>query len=135
PRAPEPATPPLTERGQALAAALDFVNALLRGDAPALAAASTPLFSFDGESKEGRELLTRRWREIFASRGASGETLRDLIVLTAAEATAQLGPPPSRVAGLLRPDGWIAVADVSGRPVVLFLVRQGNRFAVAGMHD
>jgi hypothetical protein len=30
---------------------------------------------------------------------------------------------------------WIAVADVSGRPVVLFLLREGDRFVVAGMSD
>jgi hypothetical protein len=126
---------PLTERDQVLATALDFIAALLRGDAAALADAATPRFSFDGELREGRDTLTRRWREIFASRGASGEALRDLIVLPGSEAAAQLGPPPARVAGLLQPDGWIAVADLSGRPVVLFVVRQGVRFAVAGMHD
>jgi hypothetical protein len=125
----------MPERDQVLATALDFVDALLRGDAAALAEAAAPRFSFDGELREGRDTLTRRWREIFASRGASGETLQDLVVLPGSDAAAQLGPPPARVAGLLVPDGWVAVANVSGRPVVLFLVRQGNRFAVAGMHD
>jgi hypothetical protein len=130
-QAPEP----VTERDQALAAALGFVDALLRGDAAALSAASAPLFSFDGELAEGRDLQTRRWREIFASRRAAGEALRDLIVMPGAEAAGQLGAPPPRVAPLLRPDGWVAVADLSGRPVVLFLTRLGNRFTVAGMHD
>ncbi len=118
-----------------LAAALGFVDALLRGDAAALSAASAPRFSFDGEVAEGRELQARRWREIFATRNASGEALRDLVLLRAGEAAAQLGAPPPRVAGLLQPGGWIAVADISSRPVVLFLTPQGGRFAVEGMHD
>lgn len=135
PRPVLPAPARLSERDQALAAALGFVDALLRGDAAALSAASAPRFSFDGEPAEGRDLQTRRWREIFASRRASGETLRDLIVMPGAEGAAQLGPPPPRVAALLHPEAWVAVADLSGRPVVLFLTPLGDRFTVAGMHD
>ncbi|HSM93094.1 MAG TPA: hypothetical protein VLT47_09415 [Anaeromyxobacteraceae bacterium] len=140
PGAPRPPPPPapaaaLVPRDQALAAALEFLDALLRGDASALAAASANRFSFDGGVAEGRETQTRRWREVFAARRSTGEALRDLVVLDAGEARRQLGEPPARVAELLQPDAWVAVADLSGRPVVLFLVRQGNRFAVAGMHD
>jgi hypothetical protein len=47
----------------------------------------------------------------------------------------QLGPPPPRIAALLKPGAWVAVADLSGRPVVLVLTREGDRFTVAGMHD
>lgn len=132
---PAPATP-LPERDQVLEAALGFVEALLRGDAPALSAASTPRFSFDGAVVEGREAQARRWRELFAARGASGrDVLRDLVLLTGPEALAQLGEAPPRVAALLRPGAWVAVADVTGRPLVLFLSGDGGRFAVAGMHD
>jgi hypothetical protein len=55
-------------------------------------------------------------------------------VLTAADAVSRLGPPPPRVAPLAS-RGWVAVANVSGRPVVLFLAREGTRMAVVGMHD
>jgi hypothetical protein len=55
-------------------------------------------------------------------------------VLPAAEAVARLGPPPARVAPLAT-RGWVAIAEVSGRPVVLFLVREGGRMSVTGMHD
>jgi hypothetical protein len=112
------------------------VEALLRGDASALAAASTPRFSFDGGTVDGRDGQARRWRELFASRGArTGEVLRDLVLLSPTEAVAQLGPPPPRLAPLAREGSWIAVADLSGRPVILFLARDGARFAVAGMSD
>lgn len=124
-----------SEREQLLRTALGFLDALLRGDAAALAAASSARFSFDGDLVEGRDAQATRWRELFASRGSGGGALRDLVLLSAADAQAQLGAPPARVAGLLRPATWVAVADVSGRPVILFLLREGDRIAVAGMHD
>jgi hypothetical protein len=112
------------------------VDALLRADAAGLAAASTQRFSFDGTTVEGRDAQARRWREIFAARGSGGgETLRDLVLMDPDEALERLGPPPARVAPMLRPGTWIAVADVSGRPVVLFLNQEGDRIAVAGLHD
>jgi hypothetical protein len=112
------------------------VDALLRADAAELVAASAQRFSFDGATAEGRDAQARRWREIFAVRSSGGgETLRDLILMGQQEALEQLGPPPARMAPLLRPGSWIAVADVSGRPLVLFLVREGDRFVVAGLHD
>jgi hypothetical protein len=55
-------------------------------------------------------------------------------VLTAAEAVAQLGSPPQRLAGLVKPGAWIAVADLSGRPVILVVLREGDRYSIAGMH-
>lgn len=98
-----------------------------------LAARSTSKFSFDGEPIDGRDEQSRRWREIFSTRPAGPAALRDVVVLTAAEATAQLGSPPPRIAALVKPGAWIAVADLSGRPVILILVREGGRVAVAGM--
>ena len=118
-----------------LRAALTFVDALLHADATALAAASGERFSFDGALTVGRENQVRRWREIFAARAAGDAVLRDLVLLDAEEALAQLGAPPTRIAPLVKPGAWVAVADVSGRPVVLVLVREGGRFTVAGMHD
>ena len=137
PPAPVPAAPsaPRPEREQLLRAALAFVDALLHSDATALAAASADRFSFDGALTVGRENQVRRWREIFAARAAGDAVLRDLVLLDAEEALAQLGAPPTRIAPLVKPGAWVAVADVSGRPVVLVLVRDGGRFTVAGMHD
>lgn len=133
PRAP---APPPASRDLLLRAALAFADALVRGDAVALADASASRFSFDGGSVDGREAQIRRWREILATRRArSPDVLRDLVLLTAEEATAQLGPPPPRIEGWARPGAWLAVADVSGRPVVLLLAPDGGRWAVAGMSD
>jgi hypothetical protein len=56
-------------------------------------------------------------------------------VLPAADAVARLGKPPARIAPLARPGAWVALADVGGRPVVLFVAREGGRMAVLGMHD
>lgn len=133
---PAQGAPPVSQRDRLLGAALGFLDALLRGDASDLAAASSLRFSFDGTFVEGRDAQARRWREILAARGQVAEQkLRDLVLLTDEEAIAQLGQPPARLAPLVRPGTWVAVADVSGRPVVLFLVEEGNRVAVAGMHD
>jgi hypothetical protein len=136
--APRPRTPaaPPPSRDLLLRAALAFADALVRGDAVALADASASRFSFDGASVDGREAQVRRWREILSSRRAgSPDVLRDLILLTGEEAAAQLGPPPPRIEGWARPGAWLAVADVSGRPVVLLLAPDGGRWAVAGMSD
>lgn len=128
--------PPPESRDLLLRAALEFTDALIRGDAVAIVAASAPRFSFDGALVEGREPQIRRWREILAARQPPiPETLRDLVLLTSEEALAQLGPPPARLAAWTRPGAWLAFADVSGRPVLLLLAPEGGRWAVAGMSD
>lgn len=137
PARPAPAPVPQgSERDRLLQAALTFLDALLRADAVALASGSAQRFSFDGTPIDGHDAQAHRWREILSVRGGGrGEVLRDLVLFTAEEAQAQLGPPPARMATLLKPGTWVAVADVSSRPVVLFLVKEGDRFTVAGMQD
>jgi hypothetical protein len=132
---PAPPATPRPERERALRAALAFADALVRSDAAALASLSSASFSFDGETIQGKDAQLRRWGEIFAARSADAAALRDLALLGVEEALAQLGPPPPRLASLMKPGAWIAVADLSGRPVVLVIVPEGGRFAVAGMHD
>ncbi len=123
------------ERTQAARAALAFLDALVAGDAAQLAAASTERFSFDGDVRTGKEEIRRTWRALLAGREtARRPSLLDLELLSAADALARLGPPPARVASLASGRGtWVAVANVSRRPVVLFLAREGGRWAVAGM--
>jgi hypothetical protein len=116
-------------------AALAFLDALVAGDPAALAAASAEKFSFDGQLRSGKEDIKRTWRDLLAGRGEGPRpVLLDLELLPAAEAAQRLGPPPARLAPLAAAGGWVAVANVSRRPVVLFLAREGPRFAVAGMH-
>ncbi len=56
-------------------------------------------------------------------------------ILQAADAVARLGRPPARIAPLVRPGVLVAVGEVGGRTVVLFLSREAGRMAVLGMHD
>jgi hypothetical protein len=130
-----PARPGEPEKAQVARAALAFLDALLAGDAAKLAAAASERFSFDGEVRTGREQVQRAWRELLAGRApADRGTLLDLELLPAVEAVARLGPPPARLVPLATARGsWVAIANVSRRPVVLFLTREGSRFAVAGM--
>jgi hypothetical protein len=111
------------------------VDALLAGDAAALASASTERFSFDGDVRTGKDEIRRAWRGFLAGRDASNPgLLLDLEILTAVDAVTRLGPPPARLAPLARARGtWVAVANVSRRPVVLFLVRESNRWVVSGI--
>jgi hypothetical protein len=106
------------------------------GDAQGLTAAAGERFSFDGDVRAGPDTIRRTWREALASRRAAGpDRLDDLELLTPPEALQRLGPPPARIAPLTQRGGWVAIANVSGRPVVLFLAREGARMVVAGMHD
>ena len=129
PTPPSQKAPPAPEREQVARAALAFLDALVRGDADALAAACGERFSFDGDVRSG-PAVRAGWREALSRRPGPSRLL-DLEVLTAADAVARYGPPPPRLAPLAR--GWVAVANVSGRPVVLFVAREGGRFAVVGM--
>jgi ketosteroid isomerase-like protein len=115
--------------------ALVFLDALAAGDPARLAAASAERFSFDGDVRTGKEEVRRTWRELLAARDPGQRaTLLDLEILPAADAVARLGPPPARLAPLAAAKGtWVAIANVSQRPVVLFLAREGSRWAVAGM--
>lgn len=135
--APTPAPPPRPEPEAELAtrAARAFLDALRAADVEALASASSARFSFDGETREGADAIRRAWREVFSRRDAPAPPLGALTLLPAAEAVDRYGKPPARVAGLARAGVWVALADLGGRPVVLFLAKDGDRFAVLGMHD
>jgi hypothetical protein len=136
-RTPAPPETPRAEpeREQALRAARAFLEALAASDPDALAHAASDRFSFDGEPQAGREAVRRRWREILAGRPGPAPRVNGVEVLAAQDAVARWGKPPARVAALARPGAWVAVGDVGGRPVVLFLAREGGRLAVLGMHD
>lgn len=129
------ARPAEPERAQVARAALAFLDALVAGDAAGLAAASAERFSFDGDVRSGKEEIRRTWRALLAGRDpAPRPALLDLELLPAAEAAARLGNPPPRIAALASAKGgWIGIANVSRRPVVLILAREGARWAVVGM--
>jgi hypothetical protein len=126
---------PERDRPQVAHAALQFLDALVAGDADALAAASADRFSFDGQLQSGREAVRRAWRALLAQREAPPARLLDLDLAPAAEAIARYGQPPPRVAPLATRGAWVAVGNVSGRPVFVFLAREGGRWAVTGIHD
>jgi hypothetical protein len=128
--------PPEPERSQVARAALSFLDPLLAGDATELSRACGERFSFDGVIHAGREDIRQTFRELLDRReGTPRPVLLDLEVLPAADALSRLGPPPPRLAALSGGRGtWVAMANVSRRPVVLFLAREGNRWVVVGMH-
>ncbi|HET6438232.1 MAG TPA: hypothetical protein VFG59_09240 [Anaeromyxobacter sp.] len=116
-------------------AALAFIDAFLAGDDGALSATCTERFSFDGDTRTGKAEVRRAWRDLLSGRDpAQKQRLLDLEILPAADALARLGPPPARIAALAATRGtWIAIANVSRRPVVLFLSKEAGRWAVAGI--
>jgi len=116
-------------------AARAFLEALRRSDLEALVAASPGRFDFDGEAQSGADAIRRTWRAILASRDAPAPPIVAVEVLTAADAIARHGKPPQRIGGLVRPGVWVAIADLGGRPVVLFLAKDGARHTVLGLHD
>jgi hypothetical protein len=130
-----PPVDPAAERAEAEKVAGRFLEALVARDADALAAGSAERFSFDGDTRTGRDAIRGAWRAILAGRDGQPPPLGNVEVLPAADAVARLGKPPVRVASLARPGVLVALADVGGRPVVLFLAREGGRMAVLGMHD
>lgn len=134
-RPAEPARAAEPERAQVARAVLAFLDALLGGDAAAVAAASSERFSFDGDVRVGRDEIRRFWRALLADRELSQRgALLDVELLPAADAVARLGPPPTRLAPLVGQKGsWVAIANVSRRPVVLFVAREGGRWAVVGI--
>jgi hypothetical protein len=136
---PPPAPPrPVPEREEAERAARSFVEALVRGDAGGLAALASERFSFDGDVQTGRETIRRTWRDLLVARpppSARAPVINALEVLQAQDAAARFGKPPARLAPLVRNGVMVAVADVGGRTVVLFVAREGGRMAVLGLHD
>jgi hypothetical protein len=127
--------PPTSERGSAERAARTFLEALAARDADALAQAGSDRFSFDGEPQSGRDAIRRAWRGILAGREGPAPRVGQIEILEAPDAVTRLGKPPARIAPLVRPGVLVAIADVGGRPVVLFLSREAGRMAVLGMHD
>jgi hypothetical protein len=138
PKLPAPARSrqdPAAERAEAERAARSFLEALAGRNADALAAACADRFSFDGDVVTGREPVRAAWRAVLGGRAGAAPRVGALEVLAAQEAIARHGAPPPRVAALARPGAFVAVADVGGRSVVLFVAREAGRMAVLGMHD
>ncbi len=133
--AASPASTATSERGDAEGVARQFVAALVRGDADALTQLGAERFSFDGDAQSGREAVRRTWRALLAGRAAPPPALGRIEVLSIADAVARHGKPPARLEPLARPGSLVAIADVGGRTIVLFLAREGTRLAVTGMHD
>ncbi len=133
---PAPAAGPApSERAQVAAAAARFFEALLARRAGDLAALSSPGFSFDGRAARGAEEVRGRWSEAVARHDGATHALLDLELLPAAEASARFGKPPRRIAALLQPGSWVAVANLSGRPTFVFFARQGGTWVATGLHD
>ncbi|HTN54158.1 MAG TPA: hypothetical protein VML50_17245 [Anaeromyxobacter sp.] len=128
------AAPPASEREQVARTALAFLDALLAGDVPALAGLSGDRFSFDGDVQSGRDAVRRAFRTGLSPRTPGRDVLLDLEILPGPDAVSRLGPPPARLAPLAARGSWVAIANVSGRPVVLFLSRAEGRWVVVGLH-
>jgi hypothetical protein len=135
PPARRAAADPAAERAEAEKVARAFVEALAARDAEALAARAAERFSFDGDTRAGRDAIRAAWRGLLSGREGPPPRVGAVEILPVADAVARLGKPPARIAPLARPGALVAVADVGGRPVVLFLAREGGRMAVLGMHD
>lgn len=127
--------PPEAERALVARAALSFLDALLAGDARALAAACGDRFSFDGEVRAGKDQIRRAFQDLIADRDPLDRpALLDLELVPFADALARFGPPPARLLPVATVRGsWVALANLSRRPLLLFLSREGSRFTVAGM--
>jgi hypothetical protein len=84
----------------------------------------------------GREVIRRTWRDLLIGRPEGPPPAVGAVELLEAEdAAARFGKPPARLAPLVRRGVTVAIADVGGRTVVLFVAREGSRMAVLGMHD
>lgn len=134
PPAPSRTSPQTPDRVQVAAAARRFAEALVARRASDVALLCASPFSFDGRPDSNPESVRARWEQIFAARHAIADVLFDLVVMTAAEAQARLGKPPKRIAGLLTPVSWVAVADLSGRAVLIIFARQNGRFVATAIH-
>ncbi|HET6923109.1 MAG TPA: hypothetical protein VFI16_08175, partial [Anaeromyxobacteraceae bacterium] len=133
---PAPAAGPAPRaRAQVATAAARFFEALLARRAGDLAALSSPGFSFDGRAARGAEEVRGRWSEAVARHDGATHALLDLELLTAAEASARFGKPPRRIAALVQPGSWVAVANLSGRPTFVFFARLGATWLATGIHD
>jgi hypothetical protein len=128
-----PGKPP--DREQVAATAARFFDALLGRRAAALAALCAPSFSFDGHAAGGADKVKGRWSEIVARQQGAAYALQGMEVLSAAEATARYGKPPKRIASLVSPGSFVAVASLSGRPTLVFFSRQSGAWLATGIHD
>jgi len=122
------------DRVRVAAAARRFAEALLSRKATEVAALCASSFSFDGRLASGAEQVRARWEEVLAARDGVPEALLDLAVMPVPEAQARLGKPPKRLAPLLTPSAWVAVADLSGRALVIVFARQGSGFVATAIH-
>jgi len=119
----------------ATAVAERFLAALAGRRRAELAALCAPTFSFDGRPARSAEEVRRRWEEALAHRTSAPERVEGLEVVPTAEALNRLGKPPRRLEAVMAAASQVALARVGGRPVGLFLVRQGGGWLVAGMTD
>jgi hypothetical protein len=91
--------------------------------------------NLDGEWVSDKQELGRRFAAISRRAREQGLQLRQITVLSYAEAVRRFGPPPARLRDVARPGTQIALARLSALGAVVILRRVGPFWKVAGLTD
>jgi hypothetical protein len=117
-----------------------FLSCLLKKDWEAMFLLAAFPFWLESKTFSSPQTLREAWEKQLSQRRLDGYEIRGIEVLTLEQMKERFGPPPERLGKLLsgRHSHWFAVANLSGRAVVLLLQppsRHNPAFKVVAFHD
>jgi len=141
PHVPQASQPQLLENHSPEVALLaqQFLMHLLRKDWERMFDVAAFPFWLESKAYSSFEDLHEAWEKQLSQKHLEDYEIRGIEVLTVAQMKERFGPPPARLNKLLsnRDTYWFAVANVSGRAVVLLIQPPTERssFKVVAFHD
>jgi len=115
--------------------ASSFVRALLVGRVKTAAPLCAPRVNFDGKWVEGEKPLREALQRLVARARRSRLRLRSVQVLTHAEMVRRYGPPPPRLAKVVKRKDVFALARFDRMGLVMGLQRQGRLYRIKFLSD
>ena len=128
------ALPPSGEKGPSEIAHALF-GALVARDLETLCQLTPAPFSFDGAEAHNRDEVRRAWTRVLQRHTVSTRKLGALELLTYEDLVKRYGPPPDRLSALPLAGSQAVIADLGGRPTILFLKKRGASWVPFAITD
>lgn len=123
------------DRFMARLVARSFFRALQDEEVPALLPLCASRVSFDGRWVSGTEALRTALASLAARAKEQRLRLRQVEVLTYAEAVKRFGPPPARLKDAIRPGQMIALGAFQRGGLVAALAKSGPFYRITALSD
>jgi hypothetical protein len=110
-------------------------GALVARDLDTLCQLTPAPFSFDGTEARSRDEVRRAWTRVLQRHTVSTRKLGATELVSYEDLVKRYGPPPDRLGSLPLAGSQAVIADLGGRPTILFLRKRGAAWVPFAVTD